>query len=163
MKHLYFLLIFLINITIHAQKIQRSTFSSSGNSIQVTVLNKEYYVSQSIGQKSIIGSLKNSNYTIRQGFQQYLLIAGKPNQTVLKFSASVYPNPVDKSIKIVLNEELTTNLVITIYDILGRLQYQNAKKHPSKFDLDLSFLSTGTYFMTLIANGKNQQYKLIKN
>ncbi|WP_457610406.1 T9SS type A sorting domain-containing protein [Lutibacter sp.] len=163
MKQFYFLLIFLLNITIYAQKIQRSTFSSSGNSIQVTVLNKEYYVSQSIGQKSVIGSFKNSNYTVRQGFQQYPLIAGKSNQITLKFSALVYPNPVDKKIKIVLNEELTTNLTITIYDILGRLQYRNAKKYPSKFDLDLSFLSTGTYFMTLIANGKNQQYKLIKN
>ncbi|WP_456422450.1 T9SS type A sorting domain-containing protein [Lutibacter sp.] len=163
MKQFYFLLIFLINITIYAQKIQRSTFSSSGNSIQVTVLNKEYYVSQSIGQKSVIGSFKNSNYTIRQGFQQYPLIAGKLNQITLKFSALVYPNPIDKKINIVLSEELTTNLTITIYDILGRLQYQNAKKYPLKFDLDLSFLSTGTYFMTLIANGKNQQYKLIKN
>ena len=163
MKKNYFLLIFLLNFSIYAQKIQRSALSSTGNSIQVIVMDKTYYISQSVGQKSVIGTFKNNGHTIRQGFQQPLTVAAKVNQTDFKFSALVYPNPVNKKINIVLNEELTTDLAITIFDVLGKLHYKEAKKFPSKFELDLSFLSSGTYFMTLFANGKNQQYKLIKN
>jgi len=163
MKKYYFLLLVLFNFSIYAQEIKRSVFSSTGNSIEVKVVDKMYYISQSIGQKSVIGTFKKNKYVIRQGFQQPLLIAAKTNETDFNFSALVYPNPVNKKINIVLNEELTTDLAITIFDILGKRYYQEAKKFTPKFELDLSFLSSGTYFMTLFANGKNQQYKLIKN
>jgi len=148
--------------SINAQILQRATLGNSGYSTQITNSKNTYYISQSVGQNSVIGTFKNNGYTIRQGFQQPLLFLEKISQVELEFSASVFPNPVDKIISVVINEELTTDLGISIYDILGKLQYNEFKKAPPKFDLDLSFLSSGTYFMTLFANGKNQQYKLIK-
>jgi len=144
MKQIYFLLFFLLNISMHAQKIQRSAFLSSGNSIEVTTVNKTYYISQSIGQKGIIGTYQNNGYVLLQGFQQPLLVANKGSQADFKFSALVYPNPIGKKISVVLKEALTTDLAITIYDVLGKLQYKEVKKFPSKFDIDVSFLPTGT-------------------
>ncbi len=162
MKFFYFLLLFL-PFAIYSQKVQRSTLGISGGSMQITTNDKTYYVSQSFGQRSVIGTFKNNSFTIKQGFQQPPLLSSKAIFIDYKFTALVYPNPVIEKISVVLNKELTSNLTITIYDILGRIQYEEIKKYAPKFDLDLSFLISGTYFMKLTVNGENQQYKLIKN
>jgi hypothetical protein len=162
MKSIALMLIFCFcGFSINAQILQRTMLGSNGFSTEISSLKKTYYISQSVGQKSVIGTFNKMGYVIRQGFQQPPIVI-KAIQTDFLLNVLVFPNPVDKKISIVLNEELTTNLTIVIYDILGRLKHREVKKTPSKFDLDLSFLSSGTYFLTLSANRRNQQYKLIK-
>jgi hypothetical protein len=157
-----FLFIVWLAFSANGQITSRSTFSMAGLSKTITAENNTYYVNQTIGQKSVIGTYKNKNYEIRQGFQQPITLAKIANQNNLELSALVYPNPVEEKVNIRIAENLKTKLTITVYNVLGKLLYTNKKDYLQKFSLDMKFLSSGNYFLKLSANGKNQTYKLIK-
>ena len=66
---LIFTILFSIPI-VYSQSIIKSTVGAGGSSQTITSHNKTYFISQSIGQTSVIGTFTNNGYTIRQGFQQ---------------------------------------------------------------------------------------------
>jgi len=162
MKQLYFTFFLLISSMLFAQNVQRSVLASSGNSVQITTKNNTYYVSQTIGQKGVIGTYQNKGYEVRQGFQQPITLAKIANQNNLELNATVYPNPIEERVNITVVENLATKLNITVYNVLGERLYNTNKDYSGKFSLDMTFLSAGNYFLKLSANGKNQTYKLIK-
>jgi hypothetical protein len=63
-----------------SQSIIRSSVGSGGSSQSISIKEKTYFISQSIGQASVIGYASSNGYGIRQGFQQppYILIVSEP-------------------------------------------------------------------------------------
>ena len=157
-----FLFIVWVAFSANGQITERSTLSMGGLSKTIITKNNTYYVSQTIGQKGVIGTYQNKGYVIRQGFQQPITLAKITNQNNLELNAAVYPNPIKEKVNITVTENLKTKLNITIYDVLGKLLYNINKDYFGKFSLDMTFLPTGNYILKLSANGKNQTYKLIK-
>lgn len=161
MKHFYLVFFLFVGGLLFAQKAQRSTIGSSGQSIQITAVDKTFYVSQSVGQQGVIGTLKNNGYVVIQGFQQPLFSKNK-NQVITPLNALVYPNPVGEIINIKIQENVTTPITVAVYDVLGKLLFKEAKKETAVFSMDMTFLASGNYLFRLSANGKNQTYKLLK-
>lgn len=73
----------------------------------------------------------------------------------------IYPNPVDKFLKVVTNQKAES---VAIFDILGnkvdaKLLYQS----PSELLFDVSNLSTGTYFIAIAEKAQKQKAVLLLN
>jgi hypothetical protein len=95
MKHIFFVFFCVIVGTTTAQEYQqRSTLGMAGSSTQIVVGDAEYYVSSSVGQRSVIGTLSNEQYTVRQGFQQPPIRVMAIPEIATSLNTSIYPNPV---------------------------------------------------------------------
>ena len=143
MKKKYIVLVLILNsLFLLAQNIQRNSIGMSGATKEVTVNNTIYYVSQSIGQNSPIGSLINQNKTIRQGFQQSpiskSLLVGE--EGILK--ASLFPNPTERTVNIVIHEKLQSNLEIQLFDNYGKLIKSKSLEYRKPTSIDFSNLSS---------------------
>ncbi len=147
---------------LNAQNLQRSSLGTSGASTKISVSNNNYYVSQSVGQNSVIGTLVNGDNAIRQGYQQppiSVKVLADSNSTL---EASVFPNPVDTFITIQFSEVLKNPINVVIYDISGKLILNNTKNPTQSFNVDMSFFSSGVYLLSIVSGNKKYSAQLIK-
>ena len=74
----------------YAQSVVRSNVGSAGSSQTIISNKSSYFISQSIGQSSVIGT----SGVIRQGFQQpptsFII---RESGTKNEYHATIYPNP----------------------------------------------------------------------
>jgi photosystem II stability/assembly factor-like uncharacterized protein len=74
-------------------------------------------------------------------------------------SAKIYPNPSSGIFQIELTKNKTTHL--EVYDIAGSLVFQN-KFNSKLFELDLTALPAGLYFIKIISEDNYSTYKISK-
>lgn len=80
------------------------------------------------------------------------------------FEVYFYPNPAEDKLIIKTNDSTLNFKEIKLYNNLGQLFNVNTKKIGNEYDMDLSYLPKGIYFM--IMEGKNNKKyfkKIIKN
>ena len=145
-----------------AQNLQRATLGNSGSSTEISNSDENYYISQSVGQSSVTGTFNNENHSIRQGFQQPPIRVVINTETNNDLDAIVYPNPVDTYVTIQFNEELTHSIDMVLYDISGKLVFSKTQRPTNSFNLDLSFLPSGTYMLNITSENKRFLARLIK-
>ena len=166
MKKNYFALFFMLATIafwqVKSQNLKRSTLSSCGSSTVVSALQKTLYISQSIGQTSVIGNLSKGNYTIRQGFQQppvKVKAFSNPNEII---EAIVFPNPVDALVNINFKQEPKTAIKTTLYDTSGKVVMNAENKPSTQMSLDMTSYPSGVYILTINAENKVFTTQLIK-
>jgi len=141
----------------------RSTLSSSGKSKEIKVDNKTYFIQQSIGQESVIGTYANGDKLIIQGFIQGDFYENSTNSIKMtELKANFYPNPVKQSITAHFDDIISHALYVSIYDQAGkRVIY---KKYPVSQQLSINTqgLLPGSYFLKISSNNKIFVGKLIK-
>jgi len=71
------------------------------------------------------------------------------NGPAIKPQIAVYPVPAKETINIVLNGNTALLTKITLYDCLGR-PIQSMSEKGSEFQMDVSGLNTGVYFVTVV-------------
>ena len=79
---------------------------------------------------------------------------------------SLYPNPTNEIVNIQFNESLLENPKIKIYDLIGKLVYENNnfEKHTSiNLTFRVDFLTSGVYLLAVQVNDKITTKKLIIN
>ena len=97
------------------QEIQRSSINSAGSSSSSNNL----YLSQSIGQPSVVGSLSTDKTLVRQGFQQPVLLSnGKVSKNI---QLTIYPNPNHGTFYLSTNLGRNEAYHFIIYDLNGKL------------------------------------------
>lgn len=81
----------------------------------------------------------------------------------LKFE--VYPNPTTKSLSVSFVSKLITNISFEIVDVEGKVLSTFIKNSSSEnqFQIDVSSLQSGTYFIKTKINNNYMGYKFIKN
>ncbi|MDG2194876.1 MAG: T9SS type A sorting domain-containing protein [Polaribacter sp.] len=161
---LFFLIVFgissLVAQTTSNTMLVRSTTSNVGSSEKVTVNNKTYRIQQSVGQGSIIGLASNGKYTLRQGFIQPNVLSKITDKNIpITLQINTYPNPFTEGITVSFTDNVTTDINIVLYDVLGRLLY--SKKHSPKqsVHINLEHLAIGNYLLKVQTN----QQQIIKN
>jgi hypothetical protein len=82
----------------------------------------------------------------------------------VKFQLQVYPNPVTNLLFIkVMNVENSVAATFTITNTMGQLVFEKAMQlNSSAQQLDLTFLHSGVYFLSINKDGINSVVKLIK-
>ncbi|MFK5958794.1 MAG: T9SS type A sorting domain-containing protein [Lutibacter sp.] len=148
--------------SINAQNLQRVTLGNSGSSTQITNSENTYYVSQSVGQFSVTGTLINGKNTIRQGFQQPPISVEVISNSNSDLNALVFPNPVDTFITVQFLEELKLPINITMYDVAGKIIINTSKNPTNSFKLDMALYSSGIYLLNLSSGNRKFLARLIK-
>lgn len=79
---------------------------------------------------------------------------------------SLYPNPTSEIVHIQFNESLLESPSIKIYDLVGKLVYENNhfENHPSlNITFRVDFLTSGVYLLAVQINDRITTKKLIIN
>jgi hypothetical protein len=156
-------LLLLFSITFHGQVLHHQMLSSQGLSAKTT---SGLLVKQTVGQQSITGSSTNKDYVVIQGFQQSYwskYITSNKIDVVQGISTIAYPNPFTETINFQFSKPITDEISISIFDILGRLIYEQKKKIDNTIlTIDLARLPTSEFLVRLTTNNLNYYTKIIK-
>lgn len=119
-------------------------------------------VRQTIGQQSVTGNHKNSNFIVGQGFQQSnKMKSSSPSIIIIKVIA--YPNPFVETVNFKFSSSVEGPIKITIYDIVGRLVFTDEKLSINSIvSFDNLFFAEGEYFAKLTANNFTFSTNLLK-
>lgn len=145
-----------------AQEISRSTIGSAGSTSTIGNEDNARIVQQSVGQSSVIGSFKNGNTQIRQGFIQPPITVSSIQVDETTLNADIFPNPVESILNIVLNEAVEVPVSFVIYDMLGRVVYDKEQPAQQQMSLDMTALSSAQYILQISAGKKQFKATLIK-
>jgi hypothetical protein len=88
-------------------------------------------------------------------------ITGVKNLNQIGVLASIYPNPTNGIVKLILSVPAANNANIKVFDALGKVAY--AKQLPKgslQTEINLSGLSKGIYFISVELNGQSAIQKL---
>lgn len=155
MKYLFL----LFSITFHGQVLHHQMLSAQGGT---TKTSNALIVRQTIGQQSLTGT-SSKNYVVMQGFQQSLwgkYIAANQTDAV---KTTTYPNPFIQTVNFEFSQPITEGIQVTVYDILGRLIFEeNKKANNSILTIDLARLPTSEYLVRLSTTNLNYFTKIIK-
>lgn len=157
----YFLLLF--SITFQGQVLHHQMLSSQG---YTTKMSPGLLIKQTIGQQSATGNYSQKDYVVIQGFQQGLwanYIASNKVDFVEGIRTIAYPNPFTEMIHFQFSKPIADEISISIFDILGRLIYEQKKKADNTIlTLDLARLPTSEFLVRLSSNNFNYYTKIIK-
>jgi ligand-binding sensor domain-containing protein len=91
------------------------------------------------------------------------LITSDPSLDDLK--VTIYPNPVKDYIFIKLDDKTLTDIIVSVFDALGRSIIDRNFEHidlDEEETLDLSFMKSGLYFLEIRSERNSKVYKIIK-
>ena len=144
-----------------AQELKRQMLSVAGTSQFVTNTAGNYFIQQSIGQHSVIGTYTVENRMLRQGYIQPLpaiVLGGDPNDLEI----AVFPNPFTAGVVIHLEQGLENEIKVALFDISGRLIKSDSYDATNQLTLPLSGLSQGSYFLQLRSGQQQVVKQLLK-
>lgn len=155
-------LLLLFSITFQGQVLHHQMLSSQGLSTKTA---DGFIIRQTIGQQSLAATATHKDYVVMQGFQQSLwgkYIASNTD-TIESIRTTSYPNPFITSINFQFSKPLTDVISISIFDIMGRLIYEQKKKAINTIlTIDLASLPASEYLVRLNATKLNYYTKIIK-
>jgi len=163
MKLIFCLFLCVLTGSTYAQYEQRSSLGMSGSSSSISIGDSTYYISSSVGQQSVIGTIGNDLYTMRQGFQQPPIRVMELTDNDSPIEAVIYPNPVDDFVTVVFGSSVETDIISILYNIQGRVISTNIIAPTQTFQVDMSQLASGTYILKIIIASEDFSTRLIKN
>jgi len=144
-------------------RIIRSNLGMSGSTNNLVTKKGTYYVSQSIGQSSVIGTSFKNGYYLRQGYQQPLnKIKVTPLTKRNNLNAKIYPNPFDESVSVSFDEDMQNEISIQVFDVAGKLVFGQKFSPTKNIELILNNISSGSYLIKVQSQNKLFNAKLIK-
>ena len=144
------LLIFIFMVFIseaQAQELHHPMLSAQGTSKE---LSNGMYVSQTIGQQSVIGNYTKDGKTYGQGFQQSLwsrYIGSNSNNSI---TTVVFPNPFVSTINFQFSQPIEGPISVNLFDVRGRLIFTTEKEATENtLTLDLPHIADSNYLIRL--------------
>ena len=155
------MILFLCNCNAQAQYLNRQMFSSQGKSV---LLKNGTFVSQSIGQQSVFGSLSNSAFSVQQGFQQSAESKFIKVISLETITTVFYPNPIVDNVNFKFSAEIKGMVKISILTVAGRQAYRGEQLVFGNIMTigSLGYLPAGVYVVYLAAINYRYTAKIIK-
>lgn len=154
------LVAFLSFSSLYSQDLHHQMLSSQGASKE---LPNGVYVSQTIGQQSVIGNYTKDGKTYGQGFQQSLwskYISANANNAITTIT---YPNPFVSTINFQFSQAIKEPISVTVFDVRGRLIYTEQKQALGNLlTLELPQLADSNYLVKLTANNYTYSAQILK-
>lgn len=173
MKHTlnYILFILLLSVcsTTNGQtgsdsyRIISSNVGVAGSSNKVVTSSGNYFVSQSVGQSSTIGTHSKKGFVLSQGYQQSfntIKVSGVSESNSLK--AVIHPNPFGASISMSFSTVPEKEVLVYVFDVSGKRVYSKRFSPSNTLELDLKYLSSGVYMLKANSGTRLLNAKLIK-
>ena len=142
------LLVFLFSFsTLYSQELHHQMLSAQGSSKE---LSNGIYVSQTIGQQSVIGNYTKEGKTYGQGYQQSVwskYISTNSNNAI---TTVTYPNPFISTINFQFSQAIKEPISVSVFDIRGRLIFNQEKQASGNIlTIDLPNLASSNYLVRL--------------
>jgi len=146
MKHCVWIF-FALTLNSFSQDLHHQMLSSQGTS---KTLPNGIFVSQTIGQQSVIGNYTKDGKTYGQGYQQSVwskYISTNSNNAI---TTVTYPNPFISSINFQFSQPIKEPISFSIFDIRGRLIFTQEKQASGNIlTIDLPNLASSNYLVRL--------------
>ncbi len=143
------------------QRIHHQSIASQGANVKV---GSSIIVAQSVGQSSVIGTYKNGNLIIGQGYIQSIGLAKNSSSAIRPVSMVQYPNPVLDLANFQFSSSIGTIANLYLFDSRGRLVYsKEVELTQNNFTIDLSIVSEGVYFAKIETSHYTFSTKIIKS
>jgi hypothetical protein len=156
-------ILFFVPLSTMGQEKRKETIASAGSSHIVYGAVTSYFVQESIGQGSVIKTFTSpTNYSVRQGFIQPISASTLYNGFEDMIDADIWPNPFTETVNISFNEPLIGPINVRVYDITGRVVYDQSLAPSQSFEFLLDQLAKGTYLLKLESQARSLTSKLIK-
>jgi hypothetical protein len=144
-------LIFIFMVFIseaQAQELHHQMLSAQGASKE---LSNGMYVSQTVGQQSVIGNFTKDGKTYGQGYQQSVwskYISTNANNNTI--TTVTYPNPFVSTINFQFSQAIKEPISVSVFDIRGRLIFSQEKQASGNIlTLDMPQLASSNYLVRL--------------
>lgn len=154
MRKNYIFLVTLVACLFFKPAISQTSMNAGSNAAQ---LNNQHY-EYSIGEMTIVTTVKTPEITLTQGFHQpHLIIENYTESEIVKGSPfledlKVYPNPTENILFIEFISTETSAISYQLYDAASRMiinKYDYQRKGINKFSIDLTSFAAGTYFLII--------------
>jgi hypothetical protein len=161
LKYVFVLFIILIATNCPGQSISRQIIGSAGSNMS----NSDVNISWTVGEP-VTKTFSNNDYILLQGFHVGPISAQIADYVYENFSGlniSLYPNPVEDQLVIEFDELCEKPVVLQLFSITGEMML--SMKIPAfslRERLSLSDYNSGTYFLKIIYNKREEVYTLIK-
>ena len=154
-------LFLLITSISFGQSLHHQMLSAQGPS---TTLSNGVFVSQTIGQQSVIGNYTKDGVTYGQGFQQSIWSKYiKQNDALSSIITTTYPNPFVQTINFQFSKPITDLISVMVFDIRGRLIHQESKLAVENIlTIELPQLASSNYFVKLSASNYTYYTQILK-
>jgi len=157
---LIYLPIILVFSSATAQQLHHQMLSSQGTSKN---LSNGMYVSQSIGQQSVIGNTTVAGYTYGQGFQQSTWSKYISTSSNTSITTITYPNPFVNTVNFQFSQAINDNITVSIFDIRGRLVYNEEKKTAGTIlTIELPNMASSNYLVRLSSSNYTYYTQILK-
>ncbi len=143
-----------------AQQLHHQMLSSQGTAKN---LSNGMYVSQSIGQLSVIGNQTVQGYTYGQGFQQSVWSKYINSNSTSNITTITYPNPFINTVNFQFSQVINDNISVAIYDVRGRLVYTEEKNPTGNIlTIELPDFASSNYLVKLSSNNYTYFTQILK-
>lgn len=115
----------------------------------------------SIGQSSVIGNIKTTGGTVSQGFVNPTKVAYAVETITTELTVAIYPNPFVEQFTATLDKKYN-DIQVIIQNAAGQLVFTKDFSNASQVVVDTPRLSIQTYLITILADKKMFNAKLIK-
>jgi hypothetical protein len=156
-------LIFIFMVFIsgaQAQELHHQMLSAQGASKE---LSNGMYVSQTVGQQSVIGNYTKDGKTYGQGYQQSVWSKYISTNTNNNITTVTYPNPFISTINFQFSQTIKEPISVSVFDIRGRLIFNQEKQASGNIlTIDLPNLASSNYLVRLSTSNYTYYTQILK-
>jgi hypothetical protein len=146
--------------SLYSQDLHHQMLSSQGDSKQ---LPNGMYVSQTIGQQSVIGNYTRDGKTYGQGYQQSVWSKYIQSTVNNPITTVVYPNPFVSSINFQFSQPIKERIKMELFDVRGRLIFQTEQLPTDNLlTVALPNLASSNYLVKLTASNYTYYTQILK-
>jgi hypothetical protein len=155
------LLLFLVTFSVNAQDmLHHQMLSAQGNNKE---LSNGIYVSQTIGQQSVIGNYTKDGKTFGQGYQKSVWIKYISTNSNNAIKTVTYPNPFVSTINFQFSQPITERIKMELFDVRGRLIFQTEQLPTANLlTVALPNLASTNYLVKLSASNYTYYSQILK-
>ncbi len=155
-----FLILTTYTITSYSQDLHHQMLSSQGDTKQ---LPNGMYVSQTIGQQSVIGNYTKDGKTYGQGYQQSVWSKYIQSTVNNPITTVTYPNPFVSTINFQFSQPIKERIKMELFDVRGRLVFQTEQLPTDNLlTVELPNLASSNYLVKLTASNYTYYTQILK-
>lgn len=139
----------MLNYSVYAQEIKRSSI----NSIGTTRSSHNIRISQSVGQAGVTGTAVSHSTTLRQGFQQPLILTSEDETREIQIT--VFPNPNNGEFTFLTNLDDQQHFSYQIADASGRIIRKDNGAGGQRIEVQLATSTQSGAYTMFITTEKN--------
>lgn len=153
------ILLLVLGSSAYGQSLRNQSIGAMGSASSSS--SSGFYIQQSIGQSSVIGTFATSTAYLSQGFLRGVMALSK--EILPPFAAIAFPNAFAEQLWLRFTSEHNDPTQVQVYDSQGRKVYEQLHQPINReIELQLPSLAVGLYLVQLTSGQRHTQVRIIK-